>query len=387
MATAGPRGATRGRAAVDRATWAIVALVAVRLVVAASVLVDPPADDPWIVRAETVATSPATPYRDFPVATMPLETAAIEALGGDGASALARRVALVALAADLAAAAALAWGWRRATAAAYLLLGLPLLAVASRRLDLVAVALAAWGAALLRRRADLGAGAALAAGVAWKLWPVALVPALWLGRRHRALVAGGAVVAAVGAWWFLWGGREGPFQVLTSRGALGWAVESTVGNLVWIVTRGQTVLEAGVTRIGVVPTWAKALLLIAMAATVAVVWIEAARDRAHDPFGGTALAATAALVVFAPVSPALHAAWLLPWAAVAWDGDREERRVATLAALAVAASGLLALRDPAEADVVVKWLAFARNALEVAAIASWLTRPATTSAAEVVRRA
>ncbi len=371
--------ATRDRvrsAALDvSAQWILGALIAVRLLVVALVLIDPPPDDPWIVRAETIATSPATPYRDFAIALMPLETAAIDLIGGDGVTGTARRVAVIAVVADLTAAAALAHGWGRRAAGGYLLLGLPLLGIAYLRLDFVSVALAAWAAALLRSRRDGSAGTLMALAILCKLWPVALIPAMWIGRRTRALAATAIVAGVAGVAWFAWGGRDGPFHVLGSRGALGWAVDSTVGNVAWIVSNGQTILEAGVLRLGVIPAWAKALLLVGLALTLLVLWYEAARDRARDPFGGTALAVTASLLVFAPVSPVLHGTWLVPWAAIALQGDREARRVASVAAVSIALSGILALRSPEDLDVALRWLAFARNACLVGTVVLWVTRP------------
>jgi len=122
-----------------------VALVAVRVLVLALVVLGAgrrPVTDVQILQVERIATSPATPYRNFPVTTMPLETATDRTIGGDGASATVARIALLAFIADLAAASALAWGWGRRPAIVYLLLGLPLLSFIYLRFDLVSVALA-----------------------------------------------------------------------------------------------------------------------------------------------------------------------------------------------------------------------------------------------------
>src|SRR5919108_5128509 len=111
-------------------TWVIAALIVFRVLVVATIIVDASKheiSDPDVQRAERIATSPARPYRDFPVEYMPLETSMIELIGGDGFAATAIRLSLISFAGDMAAAAGVAWGWGRRPMAVYLLLGLPLL--------------------------------------------------------------------------------------------------------------------------------------------------------------------------------------------------------------------------------------------------------------------
>src|SRR6478735_4450845 len=230
-----------------------VGLVAVRVLVLALVVLGAgrrPVTDVQILQAERIATSPATPYRNFPVATMPLETATDRTLGGDGASATVALIALLAFIADLATASALAWGWGRRPAILYLLLGLPLLSFIYLRFDLVSVALAAWAIAWTKHRGEALGGAALGLAVMAKLWPLALAPVLVIRRAWRPAVAGFAVVVVVGAAWYLTGGPKGPFQVLTSAGVRGWHVQSTVGSVLWIAGRGIPVVEADALRVG-----------------------------------------------------------------------------------------------------------------------------------------
>lgn len=377
--------AARAATLLDTAPRGLVwGLVVVRLVTLALVITDAnrnPVTDVDVVRAERIATSPARPYRDFSVEYMPLETAVIEIVAGDGPPATATRLAILAFVGDLAAAAALAHGWGRRPAAIYLLLGLPLLTFMYQRFDPVAVALAAWALALSARRRDVVSGALLGLAVLAKLWPIVLVPALWIRRRWASLAAGAAVGIAGGAWWFLWGGPKGPVQVLTFRGAVGWSVESVVGNIIWILTAGHGSLEAGAIRIGVAPTWAKALLLAGLIATETTLWIRARQDR--DLAGGTALTAVTALLVFSPLFSIQYSAWLLPWAAIAFDGDAEERRIATLAAAVIAMCGVLSLSYQSAApatDVLEKWLLLVRNATCVGVVALWITRPRVGSA-------
>lgn len=368
-------------------TALVVGLVAVRVLVLVFVLVDAarnPITDVDVLRAERIATSPARPYRDFAVEYMPLETGVIELLAGDGPRPTLVRFALLAFAGDLAAAAAVAFGWGRRAAAAYLLLGLPLLAFLYLRFDPVVVALAAWAVALeRRRRTETATGIVFGLAILAKLWPAVLLPLLWLRRRSTALAIAAVILLVGGGIWYLWGGAKGPLQVLTFRGAVGWSVESTVGNVLWIFTHRQTGLEAGAIRIGVVPTWAKGALLLALIAVEIALWHRSREDR--DPAGGTALAAVTALLIFSPLFSIQYALWLLPWASVAAEGDRAERRVAALAALAVALCGLVGLsymNDAPFTHAAEKWVLFARNAACVGLVVLWLTRPRRESAVE-----
>jgi len=69
--------------------------------------------DADIARANRIATSPAVPYRGFPVEFMPVQTAFDRLVAGGDVADAARRIALLACLADLAAAAAMWWGWGR----------------------------------------------------------------------------------------------------------------------------------------------------------------------------------------------------------------------------------------------------------------------------------
>jgi hypothetical protein len=359
-----------------RSAWPV-ALVAVRVLVLVLVVLGAgrrPVTDVQILQAERIATSPATPYRNFPVATMPLETATDRTIGGDGASATVARIALLAFIADLATASALAWGWGRRPAIVYLLLGLPLLSFIYLRFDLVSVALAAWAIAWTKHRGEALGGAALGLAVMAKLWPLALAPILLIRRAWRPAIAGFAVVVVVlGAAWYLTGGPKGPFQVLTSAGVRGWHVQSTVGSVLWIAGRGIPVLEADALRVGFAAPWMKALLFLGLLVCEVAIWRRAAgTDR--DPSGGAALAAVVALTVFSPQSSLQYAAWFLPWTALAFEGDDGEERTATIAAVAVALTGLIALAWPDQIVVPSGWvklLVLARNAAAVGVLISW----------------
>jgi Glycosyltransferase family 87 len=353
------------------------ALVVVRVLVLALVILGAgrrPVTDVQIQQAERIASSPATPYRNFPVATMPLETATDRTVGGDGASATVARIALLAFVADLATASALAWGWGRRPAILYLLLGLPLLSFIYLRFDLVSVALAAWAIAWTRHRGEAVGGAGLGLAVMAKLWPLALAPILLTRRAWRPAVAGfGVIVVVLGAWWYLTGGPKGPFQVLTSAGVRGWHVQGTVGSLLWITGRGIPVIEADALRIGDAATWMKGLLLLGLVVCEVAIWRRAAgTDR--DPSGGAALAAVVALTVFSPQFSLQYAAWFLPWTALAFVGDDDEVRTATVAAVAVALTGLIALAWPDQIVAPSGWvklLVLARNVAAVGVLISW----------------
>ncbi len=355
-------------------------LVGIRVIVLALVLIGAGrgrVSDVVVLRAERVATSPAAPYRAFPVGTMPLETLADGVLAGGGPGAAAARIAIVAFPADLATAWALAWGWGRRPAIVYLLLGLPLLSFLYLRFDLVAVALATWGVAWTRHRGEALGGVALGLATMAKLWPIVLLPIVWMRRTRRAGVTGFAVVVLlVGAWWYLTGGPKGPFQVLTFQGARGWHVQGTIGSVLWLLGRGIPVREFDLLRTGDAATWAKTLLFLGLLGCELAIWRRAA-EQVRDPAGGAALAAVSATIVFAPQFSVQYAAWLLPWAALAFEGDEVEGRTATIAAIAITVTGVIAIAWPDPAMVPSAWLklvVMARNALMIGVLVSWLAR-------------
>jgi hypothetical protein len=352
-------------------------LVGIRVVVLVLVLIGAGRGriaDPVMLRVERVATSPATPYRAFPVGTMPIETSIDRLVGAGGAGAATARITILAFLADLATASALLWGWGRRPAIVYLLLGLSLLSFLYLRFDLVSVALAAWAIAWLRHRGAALGGAALGVATMAKLWPIVLLPIVWMRRAWRpATVAFGAVIVAVGAWWYLTGGPKGPFQVLTFQGARGWDTQSTVGSVLWLLGRGTPMPEFDVLRVGDASTWARGILVVGLAACEIAIWRRAAR-RERDPAGGGALAAVVATVVFAPQFSLQYAAWLLPWTALAFEGDDIDQRTATVAAVAIALTGVIAIAwtDPASApNSWVKLAVAARNLAAIGVVVSW----------------
>ena len=362
------------------ATWAIVALVAIRFLVLAVILLRADAIgglDADVGRAFRIATSPAVPYRGFPVEFMPLQTAFDRILAGGTIAAATSKIAVIAFLADLAAAAAMWWGWGRRRAATYLLVGLPLLGFIYLRFDLVAVALTMWSLALLRRRREEFGGALLGFAVMAKLWPIALAPLFVLRRARRGLLIAATVCVVLGAWWYLTGGVKAPFQVLSFRDTRGWHVESVVGSVLWVLHRGSPYREADAVRIGDATTWAKALLFVGLVAVQLVIWRRGARDR-RDPFGAAALTSVAALAIFTPVFSLQAAAWLLPFVALALDGDHDERHTAGVATVAIALTGVIAIvwRDHAAPPATwIGWLVVARNLVWIDIVVSWLRTP------------
>jgi hypothetical protein len=308
---------------------------------------------------------------------MPLQTVFDRLVAGGDVAGAARRIGVLAWIADMAAAAAMWWGWGRRQSATYLVCGLPLLSFLYLRFDLIAVALAVWAYAFLRRRHPELSGGALGLAVMAKLWPIALAPVFALRKERRGLVVAAIVCVLVGAWWFMTGGPKGPFQVLSIRGARGWHIESVFGSVLWAFGRGSPYREADALRIGDVSFLARVAVGIALVATEGWIWRRASLDR-RDPMGAATLASVAALAVFSPVFSLQVAIWLLPFAALAFEGEHDERHTAGVAMVAVVLTGLIALawRDHGVTPSGwIAWLVVARNLVWIDIVISWLRVP------------
>ena len=293
-----------------------------------------------------IAHAPGLPWRDSPVEYALGDWLVIRAVGF-GSVGLARALlGLVAFGADLVAWRAVAVGWGRAAATRYLWLGAPLLGFIYRRSDLVAVALAATGLALALRGRERAGGVSLAAAVLVKVWPIVVAPALAIERHARALRTAAIALVAGLAGWFLLGGADAFRQVGTFRGAIGWELESTVGVVVWALT-GEHRFEAGANRTGTVPTGAGPALLVAALVTVVAIWL-LARRRPFTPAGAPALAAVAALLLFAPVFSPQYVVWLVAWGAIA---GRDGPRWPWLASVPVILTGTLVTLWYADVDL------------------------------------
>ncbi len=291
-------------------TFALLALRIVVLVVAIQAgRTSGPTDD--LARFAEIEQQRGVPYRDFPVEYAPIETLIVRFGMSAEPAATAARVAVLAFAADI---------W----------VGSPLLVFIYTRFDLVPVALAAWGAVLAIRGSQRAGGATMAVAALTKLWPAAVAPGFLVAGCKRAfawtVLVGSGLIAA----WFAVGGVRALADVLTFRHAGGWEVESTVGTVVWIATGGPIRIEAGAPRIGSVSPAASVALFAVLAALLVAIWAQAMR-RNRAAFGAAAVAAVAALLACSAIFSLQYAAWLLPWAAVAWaEGDRQHFWMVTM---------------------------------------------------------
>jgi hypothetical protein len=368
----------------------VLLLLAVRLVVAVATIEAArtgPMLDTDVQRFEEIATSEGLPYRDFPVEYAPLELLTIDALAGDGAGATASRIAVLWFASEVAVVLALRWGWGMREAGAYLLLGLPIVPLMSLRLDPTTVALATWGAALAVRRRERAGGALIGCAILAKIWPAAILPALWMARRSRSLWWAIGVATAGGVAWIAWAGAQGPRQVGLYRGASGWHIQSTIGALVWIVTGGPLRYERNAERVGYVPGWARLVLAGLTIALIGGCWIRARARRERDPFGRAAIGALGALIGLSPVFSAQYVAWLLPWAAIA-STERDPRWLVRTTMLVSALAGItyavfgVGGGSPAGAHIpVLQALLLATGGCCVALPILWFLEPAGTAAA------
>ena len=283
-------------------------------------------------RYHQIQNSVGTPYRDFQVEYPPISLAAIEAL--DGASVRSATVQLMwsQLVLDFSIAAIVAWGWGRRASLAYLILGLPFAAYPFLylRLDLLSVTLAIGALALIRKRRAVSGGILLAVSCLAKVWPVVLAPGLMIRRRRALLpfvIAGFISTTA----WIVWGGFDGPVQVITFRSAPGWQIESTIGAIVRLMSSAPVRIQSGADRIGVIAGWARWTLTFAGAGLVSSIWWLTARIRHADRHvldGLAPLAAVTALLVTSTILSPQYVCWLVPFAAIAAVAG--ERTVATL---------------------------------------------------------
>ena len=319
-----------------------------------------------------IATGEGRPYVDRQVEYMPVDVLVMEMVVVDSPEGSYRGFVTVALAADLGIGAVLAYGWGSATAVRYLLLSLAALPFLFLTTDLVSVFLAVAGMALaLRGRETLG-GVTLAAAVLTKVWPAAVVPALLVAGRRRAVA-----VACVGAGlgfgaWLLYAGVGGLSQVLTFRGAKGWEVESVVGVVVWIALGRTTTVEQGAPRVGTAPTWARLGLAAALAFGLVALWRKA-RSWPGRVEGVPATVAVSLVIVCSPLFSLGYVTWLLPWSAIAAD-EPEHRAFVWACGAAVALTGVMALVYTGAGPVsqpVLQTLILTRNVACLAIIVAW----------------
>jgi hypothetical protein len=169
--------------------------------------------------------------------------------------------------------------------------------------------------------------------------------------------------------WVAVGGISGLTDVLTFRHANGWEVESSVGTVVWIATGGPIRIEAGAPRVGSVSPAASLALLVVLTGLVVAIWVVAMR-RKRAAFGAASVAVIGALLACSSVFSLQYAAWLLPWAAVAWvEGDR--RHFWMVASVEVLTGILFVVYEP-ERVVLAQSVLVVRNLLVIALPLMWL---------------
>jgi hypothetical protein len=267
------------------------------------------------LRYQQIATTPGTPYRDFPVEVPPAELAELKLLAGPDPRTTAITLAWFQLVLDLVALSGLLYGWGEDAGIGYLLISLPLVPFIYFRIDLLSVALGIWAMALLQRRIQTASGWLLAAAVMAKLWPLALLPAYAMRRAWRGLAWASALVATTWLAWVGWVGLQGPREVLTFRGAVGWQIESLPGALEVLVTKHPVIFDGGALRVGYAAPPARSLMLAVSACFVAGAWFLSWR-RGDPRLGLPALASVGAMLVFSPILSWQYVIWLAPWAAL-----------------------------------------------------------------------
>jgi hypothetical protein len=326
-----------------------------------------PTDD--LARFQQIHGERGIPYRDFSIEYAPIEAFIVRSVATSDPAATAARVALLAFLADVATWAAVRSAWGSRTAERYLWLGTPLLVFIYTRFDLVPVALAVSGAVLAIRGSQRAGGATMAVAALTKLWPAVLFPGFLVAGCRRAFAWAVFVAMALVGAWFAVGGMRGLTDVLTFRHATGWEVESTVGTIVWIATGGPIRIEAGAPRIGSVSTEASVALFVVLAGLLIAIWAVAMR-RKRAAFGAASVAAIGALLACSSVFSLQYAAWLLPWAAVAWvEGDR--RHFWMVASIEVLTAVLFVVYEPQRA-ALAQTLLVARNLMVISLPVMWL---------------
>jgi hypothetical protein len=314
-ATRPPRHAVRSLVVIALVAFALSARVGVAAFQLHRLSSGPQVTGTYLPRFTQIAEAEGRPYRDFDVEYPPVSLAAIELVGTAEPNETGVRLLWLSLVLDAITVAALVFGWGRRAAIAYLVLTVPLLGFMYNTIDLLSVALATLSLSLVMKGRDRGGGVTMAVAVFAKVWPLALLPALMIGRGSRALWWACGSLAAGGVAWLWWGGLSGPVQVATQRGTPGWEYESTVGSLLWAFTSKPLQHVRDSTRIGAAPGWAKAVLAVAAVAGVVAVWRRADR-RGSEEIGLPAMAAVSILLLASPVISHPYVIWLAPWAAI-----------------------------------------------------------------------
>ena len=276
------------------------------------------------------------PYVDYqvehPIGTLLVFKGLARLPGGRGGFGLG--VVVLDLIADAVIISALVWGWG-VVAAAYCGAALiPVIGLFFNRVDAWSTACAILAVAAWRKDRPAVLGCALAAGAAFKLWPLVLATLLvvpWRERRSLTALGAFAATAALLGGAALWiAGANGVTQVLTFRGATGWQIESLTGSLVHLTGSRTLRLESGAWRIGTINgTWSVAMFLAAAPICVWSSWRGARLDRVGTGW----LAGVTALLLLSALLSAQYVIWLAPAGAIAWV--QGEKRLGALTALAI----------------------------------------------------
>ncbi len=338
-------------------------------------------------RYHEIAHAPGLAYRDHDVEYPPLTAAFIEVVAAPSRYSMSGKILVITqLIADLTVAAALAWGWNRRVAIAWLALLVPLLRDGwiFARIDLITSALAVTGLAAARRRMERTGGVLIGLGVLAKLYPALLVPGLIVRGRRRATAAAVATTAVGALVWLAVGGLAGFRQVLTFRGAKGWQIESTIGALVLAFTRGPMSVEAGAARVGTEPGWAKAALAVALVGSLAWAWKWQRRAEPERAETYGAIVMIGALMVLSPILSPQYLVWILPFIAIVWS----DRTLLALTVFVVCATAWVAhrYRFMGQRSGELLWIVNLRNAALIAVVLLSAARLSGRDAAYTARR-
>ena len=365
----------------SRLRAALIAALAVHIVLASFAVVGSSAPSPDFDRYWAIASSSGTPYRDFqvehPIGTLAVFRALAAVTGGRALFGLA--IVGVNVAADAAILGALAWGWGLAAAAAFAIGIVPVLDLLFNRLDFWSMAAATIAVAAWKRRRDGLAGASVAVGAAFKLWPLVFV-ALFVTRepggrwivRTRALASMAIVSAALGTVWLLLAGWHGVYQVVTFRGATGWQIESTVGSVLHLLGAQSLREESGSWRIGTT-TAPMSILLFVVAFALAAWWVS--RLSARGRVGIAWLAGVPTVLLLSALFSAQFIGWIVPGAAIAWSEDDHRPALLTGVAVLLTEVFMLWYGGVLRGTPVAVGLIVIRNIVLVAVVASAAAAP------------
>jgi len=324
-------------------------------------------------RYDQMATAEGVPYRDFQVEYPPVTFAIIKLTHGPSLGVSITLVAISQLLCDILISFILRWVWSVRTQAAYLVLGLPLVAFpfVYARIDLATVLLVVAGLALVRRGKSASGGAMIAIAVLAKLWPFAVAPVLLIERRWRGVVALVVTGTLCLAGWLALAGTSGIQQVFSFRDATGWQVESLPGILWHLRDPSRIKFESGAFRTGIMPVWARPALNLVSLVFIGVSWWWAERRRrqgaSDDAWYAVApLACVLSLLIFAPILSPQYIVWMLPFAAIiAARGDRLIAGL-TLAVTTVTTISYITVPSAAEGALYGTLPVLTRNLLLVA---------------------